>query len=103
MIATPVIRPNAVASRYAAAGRAAELSQQMLAYSGRGRFDVRTLDLSQLVEEMVHLLESVAPEVRISGDPNDLPGHRLGALDVDYAKYLRRPGADWPAGLHADA
>ncbi|MBI2767811.1 MAG: PAS domain S-box protein [Chloroflexi bacterium] len=36
--------------------RAAELAKQMLAYSGRGRFLVRPVDLNALVEEMLHLL-----------------------------------------------
>ncbi|MBN1865656.1 response regulator [Candidatus Sumerlaeota bacterium] len=39
-----------------AARRAADLSRQMLAYSGRGAFLVQPLDLSRLVEEMAHLL-----------------------------------------------
>ncbi|MCP4674047.1 MAG: response regulator [Deltaproteobacteria bacterium] len=38
--------------------RAADLAQQMLAYSGKGRFDVQWIDLRALVEEMVHLLET---------------------------------------------
>ncbi len=37
--------------------RAADLTRQMLAYSGRGQFVVRQLDLTSQVEEMVHLLE----------------------------------------------
>lgn len=37
--------------------RAAELCKQMLAYSGRGKFIVRPVNLSELVEEMFHLLE----------------------------------------------
>ncbi|HIJ64347.1 MAG TPA: response regulator [Candidatus Hydrogenedentes bacterium] len=41
-----------------AALRAAELTNQMLAYSGKGRFIVQTLDLSKLVEEMAHLLDA---------------------------------------------
>jgi signal transduction histidine kinase/CheY-like chemotaxis protein len=41
-----------------AALRAAELTNQMLAYSGKGRFVVAPLDLSELVEEMAHLLEA---------------------------------------------
>ena len=41
-----------------AALRAAELSKQMLAYSGKGRFMVQPLNLSSLVEELTHLLES---------------------------------------------
>lgn len=40
-----------------AARRAADLTRQMLAYSGRGTFLVQPLNLSQLVEEMGHLLE----------------------------------------------
>jgi two-component system, cell cycle sensor histidine kinase and response regulator CckA len=39
--------------------RAADLTKQMLAYSGRGRFVVRPVDLSSLVEEMAHLLQTV--------------------------------------------
>ncbi len=42
-----------------AAQRAADLTNQMLAYSGKGKFIVQSLDLSRLVEEMAHLLESV--------------------------------------------
>ncbi len=38
--------------------RAAELCKQMLAYSGKGRFVIEPLDLSQLVEEMAHLLQA---------------------------------------------
>ncbi|MBX7245013.1 MAG: response regulator, partial [Candidatus Sumerlaeaceae bacterium] len=37
--------------------RASELTRQMLAYSGRGKFVVQPLNLSQLVREMVQLLE----------------------------------------------
>ncbi|MBV6520419.1 MAG: Sensor histidine kinase RcsC [Gemmatimonadaceae bacterium] len=39
--------------------RAADLTKQMLAYSGRGRFVVRPVDLSALVEEMANLLHTV--------------------------------------------
>ncbi len=38
--------------------RAAELCKQLLAYSGRGRFVVEAIDLTSLVDEMVHLLET---------------------------------------------
>ncbi len=37
--------------------RAAELCKQMLAYSGKGRFVIRSVNLSEIVEEMTHLLE----------------------------------------------
>lgn len=40
-----------------AARRAAELAAQMLAYSGRGRFAVRPVDLSALVEESRRLVQ----------------------------------------------
>ena len=40
-----------------AAKRAAELSKQMLAYSGKGRFVVEPINLNEFVEEMGHLLE----------------------------------------------
>ncbi|MFC1734470.1 response regulator [Candidatus Hydrogenedentota bacterium] len=37
--------------------RAADLCKQMLAYSGRGQFVIEALDLSELTEEMSHMLE----------------------------------------------
>jgi len=40
-----------------ASQRAAELSRQMLAYSGKGRFVVKAIDLSAMVEEMTHMLK----------------------------------------------
>ena len=42
-----------------AAQRAADLANQMLAYSGKGRFLIEPINLSRLVEEMGHLLGSV--------------------------------------------
>jgi PAS domain S-box-containing protein len=41
-----------------ASRRAADLTRQMLAYSGKGRFVVNELNLSELVQENVHLLEA---------------------------------------------
>ncbi len=40
------------------AQRAADLANQMLAYSGKGHFVVETFDLNELLEEMYHLLET---------------------------------------------
>lgn len=40
-----------------AAGRAADLTRQMLAYSGKGRFQVQTLDLSRQVTEILSLVQ----------------------------------------------
>ena len=42
-----------------AAQRAAELTRQMLAYAGRGRFVVQRVELSELVVELVTLLRTV--------------------------------------------
>jgi PAS domain S-box-containing protein len=39
-----------------ASARAAELCRQMLAYAGRGRFVVESINLSRLIEELAHLL-----------------------------------------------
>ncbi len=41
-----------------AARRAADLAKQMLAYSGKGKFVVKRLDLQTLIEEMSHLLQT---------------------------------------------
>ena len=41
-----------------AAQRAADLCKQMLAYAGKGRFVIQQVDLSTLVRETTHLLES---------------------------------------------
>jgi len=40
-----------------ASARAADLAKQMLAYSGKGKFVIEHLDISRLVEEMLHMLE----------------------------------------------
>jgi two-component system cell cycle sensor histidine kinase/response regulator CckA len=49
-----------------AAQRAADLTRQMLAYSGKGRFVIEMLNLSRVVEEMSHLLEvSISRRARI--------------------------------------
>lgn len=50
-----------------AAQRAADLTQQMLAYSGRGKFVVQPLDISRLVGEMAQLLEvSISKKATLS-------------------------------------
>ncbi len=56
--------------------RAAELCNQMLAYSGKGRFHVQKLDLNRLVEDSTHLLHvsiSKKAAVRFDLDPNLAP------------------------------
>ncbi len=54
---------------------AADLTNQMLAYSGKGRFVVEPVDLSRLVEEMAGLLKvSISKKVELKFDfDRDLP------------------------------
>jgi len=42
--------------------RAADLTRQLLSYSGKGRFVLAHLDLARVVREMSHLLGAVVPE-----------------------------------------
>ncbi|GEM_PF-2585643 len=39
-----------------ASARAADLCEQMLAYSGRGSFSIKELDLAEIIKEMTHML-----------------------------------------------
>jgi len=49
-----------------AAIRAADLAKQMLAYSGKGQFVIKNLDMNQLLKEMIHLLEvSISKKVEL--------------------------------------
>ncbi len=52
--------------------RATDLTRQMLAYSGKGRFQVGPLDLNQVVAEMSHLLEvSISKKVALRFLPQE--------------------------------
>jgi len=66
------------------ASRATDLTNQMLAYSGHGRFRVAPLDLSALVVEMEQLLEaSVSKKVVLESDlPADLPAVKADATQI---------------------
>jgi PAS domain S-box-containing protein len=62
-LVTAGLPPNSPGRRHLdqavhAAQRGAGLARELLAYSGRGRFDVRPLDLSALVDEMGQLLRA---------------------------------------------
>jgi PAS domain S-box-containing protein len=58
-----------------ASHRAADLTRQMLAYAGKGRFVVRPVDISELVEDIRALLRTSAPKsVELEFDlEDDLP------------------------------
>ena len=45
-----------------ASRRAADLARQMLAYSGRGRFDVQAVDVNAVVREVAQLMRSSIPK-----------------------------------------
>jgi PAS domain S-box-containing protein len=63
-----------------AAHQAADLANQLLAYSGRGRFVVEPTDLSLLVEEMFKLVQaSVSKKIRIDYELDE----NLPAVEVD--------------------
>ncbi|MDB4961656.1 MAG: signal transduction histidine kinase, nitrogen specific, NtrB [Myxococcales bacterium] len=62
--------PTAVSSLnnvLVASARAADLCRQLLAYSGRGKFQIEVLDLDDLVAEMVDVLEvNVGKDAKVS-------------------------------------
>ncbi len=64
--------------------RAADLTRQMLAYSGKGQFVVQPLNLSSLVEEITHLLSvSISKKVLLRYElPPDLPAIEADASQV---------------------
>ncbi|MDD2272922.1 MAG: PAS domain S-box protein [Desulfuromonadaceae bacterium] len=67
-----------------AAERAADLAQQMLAYSGKGKFVVKSIDLGKMLEEMLHMLEvsiSKKAVLRLNRPPN-LPPVEADATQI---------------------
>jgi len=64
-MALPEIPPGApraaIEEAIKSAERAAELTQQMLSYSGKGRFFLRSVILTEFVTEMITLLEGSIP------------------------------------------
>ncbi len=63
--------------------RAADLTRQMLAYSGKGRFVTQTVDLNQTVSEMTHLLSvSISKDISLRFDL----GRDLPPMDADPAQ-----------------
>ena len=66
-----------------AAKRAADLARQMLAYSGKGRFVIKRLDLKVLIEEMMHLLRtSVSKKVVLKFEFGD----NVAPIEADAAQ-----------------
>lgn len=67
-----------------AAIRASELSNQMLAYSGKGKFVVEAINLNRLIEEMGHLLRvSIPKKVVLRYDfAGNLPATEVDATQI---------------------
>lgn len=55
------VRPH-ILKAVSAAERAADLTQQLLAYSGQGQFLVTPIDLNALIQENLHLLDVALPK-----------------------------------------
>ncbi len=53
---------RAIETLVSAARRASELTQQLLAYSGRGKLEVRPLDLSEQIRELLLVLHAAIPK-----------------------------------------
>ena len=72
-----------LANTEAAVLRATELTKQMLAYSGRGAFQVEARDLNTIVQEVTHLLEvSISKKIRLKFDLEP----KLPAIQADGAQ-----------------
>jgi len=73
-----------LANMEAAVLRATELTKQMLAYSGRGHFQVKPHDLNAVVRDLTHLLEvSISKKIHLQLDLEpDLP-----AIQADAAQF----------------
>ncbi|MDX1490353.1 MAG: PAS domain S-box protein [Pseudohongiellaceae bacterium] len=75
---------NYIQNILTASQRAAELTRQMLAYSGRGRFEVKRINVSKAVEEMSELLRvtlSKKAELKFSFD------EQTPEIEVDSAQF----------------
>jgi two-component system CheB/CheR fusion protein len=60
----------------ASSKRAADLTNQLLAYAGKGRFVITRFNLSELISEMLHLIETSIPkmvQIQLSLATSDLP------------------------------
>jgi PAS domain S-box-containing protein len=67
-----------------AAGRAADLANQMLAYSGKGKFVIEVLSLTNIIREMEHILSvSISKKAILRYDlAEDLPGIEADATQL---------------------
>ncbi|MEM6453832.1 MAG: ATP-binding protein [Acidobacteriota bacterium] len=66
-----------------ASERATELARQMLAYSGRGQFIIKPIDLHSLIAEMMPLLEATVPRRIVLKRPFAEQGPALPQIEAD--------------------
>lgn len=70
---------NNIKRAISAMERAATLTKQMLAYSGKGKFQIREIDLCSLVQEHINLFEVTLPKnVQLISKLSDTPVHIKG-------------------------
>ncbi len=64
--------------------KAADLCQQLLAYSGKGKFIVQELNINEIMRDMMNLLKvSISPKIDISFDfKADLPAIKADAAQI---------------------
>lgn len=63
--------------------KASELCQQLLAYSGKGKFIVQPININQVIRDMMNLLKvSISPKIDISFDMDE----QLPAIKADVAQ-----------------
>jgi len=62
LLADPVAARENIEKAVKAAERAADLTRQLLAYSGRGQFAIRSIQLNELIQENVSLFEVPLPK-----------------------------------------
>ena len=67
-----------------ASRRAAELANQMLAYSGKGQFVIEPIDIAELLAEMAHLLEATISKKAVlqCNSAEDLPSFAGDATQI---------------------
>jgi PAS domain S-box-containing protein len=90
----------------AASQRATDLTRQMLAYSGRGRFVIQKLDLSQVVEETAQLLNiSISKKVSLAFDlarklpPVEVDASQISQIIMNLVINASEAVGDQPGGI----
>jgi len=75
---------NDIQTVISSAAAAADLSKQMLAYSGKGSFDIQNVDIREIINEMVYMLKSsISKQVILKTQYSDsVPGIKADITQV---------------------